>query len=108
MKDRNPKDQQYKKKGRLRKESNSEIGNQLRLLRVSQGWTLVQAGKESGISHRIIAKLEKGGSNTSIKHLEDYLDFYGLRLSTKPLEDIRPKESDNEKIDLDEKGLPKW
>ena len=104
------KTQKFRKKGRYREPQSggSEIGDMLRKMRVTQGWTLLDAEKETQLSRRIIAKLEKGGVDTSIKNLESYLNFYGLTLSVKQMEAGSKKEKDTSPKGIDEKGLPEW
>ncbi len=99
----------FRKKGRKRGpvKGRSEIGDLLSTLRTEQGWTLHHAAEEAGISHRIIAKLEKGGLDTSINHLEKYLNLFGFTLSAKRIES-KAIESKQESVTLDHKGLPKW
>lgn len=103
------KSENFRTKGRKRRpvQGGSELGDLLETLRTDQGWTLETAAMESGISIRVIAKLEKGRHDTSIANLEKYLNLFGLTLSAKRIE-IKPKEPEAPMVSLDEKGLPKW
>jgi len=103
------KDPNFRKKGRKRRpvSGGSELGAFLSVLRTEQGWTLLTAAQESGISHRVIAKLEKGRLDTSITNLEKYLNLYGFTLSAKKT-DANPLDTRKSSVTLDDKGLPKW
>ena len=104
------KTQKFRKKGRNREplSGGSEIGDVLRKMRVTQGWTLLDAEKEANLSRRIIAKLEKGGIDTSIRNLERYLNFYGLTLAVKRIGAGSKEEKNPLPKGVDEKGLPEW
>ena len=102
-----PKDPNFRQRGRRRGplKGGSEIGNLLATLRTQQGWTLVEASHQAGISHRTLAKLERGGLDTSLSNLEKYLNLFGFTLIAKRMGSDK-KEDTN--LDLDEKGLPLW
>ena len=104
-----PKSTSFRNKGRKRRPLNggSELGDLLETLRTEQGWTLNTAAEESGISKRIIAKLEKGRLDTSAAHLEAYLNLYRFTLSAKSA-DANKFEKGPQSVALDDKGLPKW
>ena len=82
------KDSDFRKRGRKRRpiSGGSELGDLLATLRTEQGWTRITAAKESGVSDRIIAKLENGKLDTSISNLERYLNLFGFTLSAKRIE----------------------
>lgn len=103
------KDKDFRKKGRKRRPATggSALGDLLSTLRTEQGWTRATAAKESEISDRIIAKLEGGKLDTSIAHLEKYLNLFGFTLSAKRIE-TTPVDDKGVTVLLDDKGLPKW
>ena len=109
MSSSNAKNDNFRKKGRKREPvgGRSELGELLATLRTERDWTLLQASSETGISHRIIAKLEKGQLDTSITNLEKYLRFFGFTLSAKRIEDLSTA-TDQPSVTLDDKGLPQW
>lgn len=86
------------------------MGDLLSTLRTQQGWTRLDASRESGISPRIIAKLEKGGLDTSLVYLEKYLNVFALTLSAKRIAPPPPPRAAEKPSgpELDERGLPKW
>ncbi len=96
----------FRHKGRKRTPpaGRSRIGDLLVTLRTQEGWTLLDAERESGISDRILAKLEKGRLDTSISYLEKYLNLFGFTLSTQRKDEMEI--SQEKPLILDEKGLP--
>jgi transcriptional regulator with XRE-family HTH domain len=82
----------------------------LSTLRTQQGWTLLDAAQHAGISHRIIAKLEKGRLDTSVTNLEKYLTLYGFTLAAARIEEPSspPAQLQEKQPSLDKKGLPTW
>lgn len=99
----------FRKKGRKRRPTSggTELGDLLKTLRTEHGWTLPDAAQESQISHRIIAKLEKGKLDTSIANLERYLNLFGFTLSARHMAATQADETQIV-VQLDDKGLPKW
>ena len=103
------KDGNFRKRGRRREPvtGGSDLGDLLETLRTQHGWTLQVAAEKSGISHRILAKLEKGRLGTSVAHLEKYLQVFGFTLFAKRIDEPK-SEVTSTSVQLDDKGLPKW
>ena len=58
------------------------IGGRVRASRQANGWTLDQMAERSGVSRRMVVKVEKGDTNPSVTTLLLLSDALGIGLPT--------------------------
>lgn len=67
--------------GKQRDEKQSDMGKQLEQTRISRGWSLRQAEKESGVSNGYISQIERGEVEPSPDVLRRLGQAYGIPFS---------------------------